>query len=408
MKQTTCRGCGRPGLEVVLDLGEQPLANAIIKQDDLASPEPRYPLALAYCPDCWLVQITEAVAPELLFREYTYFSSVSDAFVEHARGIAERLIAERGLGPDSLVVELASNDGYLLQHYAAAGVPVLGIDPARNVAEVATARGVPTLAEFFTCDLADELARSGRTADVVHANNVIAHVPDLNGFVAGIARILKPGGVAVIETPYLRELVERLEFDTIYHEHIFYHSLTALSRVFERNGLSVIDIERIAVHGGSLRVFAMRSGAEEPGARVRSLLAEEAAVGLCTPEYYANFAARVEVLGRELRIMLTGLRSQGRTVAAYGAAAKGAVLLNAFGIGPDLISFVADRSPYKQGHLMPGVHIPIVAPDQLVAQMPDECLLLVWNFADEILAQQAEYRRLGGRFIIPVPKPTLV
>ena len=407
MKRASCRGCGRPGLEVVLDLGEQPLANAIIKQDDLASPEPRYPLALAYCPDCWLVQITETVAPELLFREYTYFSSVSDAFVEHARGIAERLIAEQRLGSNSLVVELASNDGYLLQHYAAAGVPVLGIDPARNVAEVATARGVPTLAEFFTRDLADELARSGRTADVVHANNVIAHIPDLNGFVAGIARILKPGGVAVIETPYLRELVERLEFDTIYHEHIFYHSLTALSRVFERNGLSVIDIERIAVHGGSLRVFAMRSGAEEPGARVRSLLAEEAAVGLCTPEYYANFAARVEVLGRELRIMLTGLRSQGRTVAAYGAAAKGAVLLNTFGIGPELISFVVDRSPHKQGHLMPGVHIPIVAADQLVARAPDECLLLAWNFADEILAQQAEYRRLGGRFIIP-PKLTVV
>jgi len=407
MKRASCRGCGRPGLEVVLDLGEQPLANAIIKQDDLASPEPRYPLALAYCPDCWLVQITETVAPELLFREYTYFSSVSDAFVEHARGIAERLIAEQRLGSNSLVVELASNDGYLLQHYAAAGVPVLGIDPARNVAEVATARGVPTLAEFFTRDLADELARSGRTADVVHANNVIAHIPDLNGFVAGIARILKPGGVAVIETPYLRELVERLEFDTIYHEHIFYHSLTALSRVFERNGLSVIDIERIAVHGGSLRVYAMRSGAEEPGARVRSLLAEEAAVGLCTPEYYANFAARVEVLGRELRTMLTGLRSQGRTVAAYGAAAKGAVLLNAFGIGPDLISFVVDRSPHKQGHLMPGVHIPIVAADQLVVRAPDECLLLAWNFADEILAQQAEYRRLGGRFIIP-PKLTVV
>jgi SAM-dependent methyltransferase len=408
MNQTTCRGCGRSGLEVVLDLGEQPLANAILNEADLTRPEPRYPLALAYCPDCWLVQITETVAPDLLFREYTYFSSVSDAFVEHAREIAERLIAERGLGPDSLVVELASNDGYLLQHYAAAGVPVLGIDPARNVAEVAAARGVPTLAEFFTRDLADELAGSGRTADVVHANNVIAHVPDINGFVAGIARILKPGGVAVIETPYLREMVEKVEFDTIYHEHIFYHSLTALSRMFERNGLSVVDIERIAVHGGSLRVFAMRSGTEEPREAVGSLLAEEAAMGLCSPEYYATFAGRVEALGRDLRTMLVNLRAQGHTVAAYGAAAKGAVLLNAFNIGPDLISFVVDRSPHKQGHLMPGVHIPIVAPDQLVARKPDECLLLTWNFADEILAQQAEYRRLGGKFIIPSPKLTVV
>src|ERR1035437_6868068 len=360
MSQTVCRGCGRSGLEVVLDLGEMPLANAILKEEDLARPELRFPLVMAYCPECWLVQITETVPPDLLFREYTYFSSVSDAFVEHSRVIAERLIAERGLGAGSLVIDLASNDGYLLQHYAKAGVPVLGIDPARNVAEVATARGVPTLAEFFTRDLADELATSGRTADLVHANNVIAHVTDLNGFVSGIARILKPGGVAVIETPYLRELVERLEFDTIYHEHIFYHSLTALSRVFERNGLSVVDVERIPVHGGSLRVFAMRSGAGEANDAVRSLIAEEAAVGLCSPEYYAAFAGRVEALARELRAPLQDLRAKGHTVAAYGAAAKGAVLLNAFDIGPDLISFVADRSPYKQGYLMPGVHIPIL------------------------------------------------
>ena len=408
MTSTVCRGCGTSGLEVVLDLGEMPLANATLDEDDLARPEPRYPLALAYCPECWLVQITETVAPDLLFREYTYFSSVSDAFVEHSRVIAERLIAERRLGPRSLVVELASNDGYLLQHYARAGVPVLGIDPARNIADVAESRGVPTLVEFFTRELADELARSGRSADVVHANNVIAHVPDLNGFVAGIERILKPDGVAVIETPYLRELVERLEFDTIYHEHVFYHSLTALSRVFERNGLTVVDVERIPVHGGSLRVFAMRSGAREPSTVVRSLLVEETAAGLCSPAYYATFADRVEALGSELRTALAGLRSQNHIVAAYGAAAKGAVLLNAFKIGPELISFVADRSPHKQGRLMPGVHIPIVGADQLVARKPEECLLLAWNFADEILAQQAEYRRLGGRFIIPGPKLTVV
>ena len=408
MNQTTCRGCGTSPLEVVLDLGEMPLANAILSREDLARPEPRYPLALAYCPDCWLVQTTETVSPDVLFREYTYFSSVSDAFVEHARAIAERLIARRGLGPQSLVIELASNDGYLLQHYARAGVPVLGIDPARNIAEVAAARGVPTLAEFFTLGLADDLARSGRLADVVHANNVIAHVPDLNGFVAGIARVLKPDGVAVIETPYVRELVERLEFDTIYHEHLYYHSLTALARVLERNGLVVVDVERIPVHGGSLRVFAMHAGDQEPGKAVRSLLAEESAVGLCSAAFYATFAGRVEALGRELRALLTDLRSRGHSVAAYGAAAKGAVLLNAFQIGPDLISFVADRSPHKQGHLMPGVHLPIVAPDQLIARRPDECLLLAWNFADEILAQQDEYRRLGGKFIIPVPKPTVV
>jgi SAM-dependent methyltransferase len=408
MKQTTCRGCGASGLEVVLDLGEMPLANAILTTNVLAEPEPRYPLVLAYCPECWLVQITETVPPDLLFRDYAYFSSVSDAFVEHSRLIAERLITERGLDSNSLVVELASNDGYLLAHYARAGVPVLGIDPARNIAEVATARGVPTIAEFFTRNLADELAASGRTADVVHANNVIAHVPDLNGFVAGIARILKPGGVAVVETPYLRELVDRLEFDTIYHEHIFYHSLTALSRVFERNGLSVVDVERIPIHGGSLRVFAMLSGARRPSDAVRALLEEEAQIGLCSPEYYAAFAGRVEMLGRELRAELISLQSQGHVVAAYGAAAKGAVLLNAFHLGPELISFVADRSPHKQGYLMPGVHIPIVGPEELLTRRPDECLLLAWNFAEEILAQQAEYRRMGGKFIIPGPKLTVV
>jgi SAM-dependent methyltransferase len=409
MSATTCRGCGRPGLEVVLDLGEMPLANAILAPEDLSRPEPRYPLALAYCPACWLVQITETVPPELLFREYTYFSSVSDAFVEHARGIAERLIVRQSLGESSLVIELASNDGYLLQHYARAGVPVLGIDPARNVAEVASARGVPTLPEFFTLDLARELAESGRSADVVHANNVIAHVPDLNGFVAGIAKVLKPGGTAVVETPYLRELIERLEFDTIYHEHVFYHSLTALGRVFERNGLVVVDVERIPVHGGSLRVFAMRSDdAAAPSAAVAGVLGEEEAVGLCTPAYYSNFAAGVKALGEDLRTTLAGLRADGHALAAYGAAAKGAVLLNAFGIGTDLISFVADRSPHKQGFLMPGVHIPIVAAEELIARSPQETLLLAWNFADEILAQQAEYRRRGGRFIIPVPKLTVV
>jgi hypothetical protein len=226
--------------------------------------------------------------------------------------------------------------------------------------------------------------------------------------VAGIARILKPDGIAVVETPYLRELVERLEFDTIYHEHLFYHSLTALSTVFARNGLAIVDVERLSVHGGSLRVFAVRTGAAEPSRAVRTLLGEEAAIGLCSPDYYTAFAGRVEALGRDLRAMLTDLQSQGHLVAAYGAAAKGAVLLNAFNIGPDQISFVVDRSPHKQGFLMPGVHIPIVDTGQLVALRPDECLLLAWNFADEILAQQAEYRRLGGRFIIPVPKPTLV
>ncbi len=410
---TACGGCGST-LEPVLSLGDQPLANALLTTEMLDEPEPSFPLTLAVCPTCGLVQIMEAVPPELLFREYAYFSSVSDAFVEHARAIAMRMTAACRLTDLSLVIEVASNDGYLLQHYAARGIPVLGIDPARNIAAVATARGIPTLAEFFDPVLADELSGSGRAADVVHANNVIAHVPDLDGFVAGIARVLKPTGVAVIETPYVRDLVERLEFDTIYHEHRYYHSLTALSRMLERQGLVVAGVERLAVHGGSLRIFAVHRErpvsdiADVPAASGPAMLADEAALGLGSPGYYLDFAARVTALGSELQRLLAGLKSEGRSVAAYGAAAKGTVLLNAFRIGPETIDFVADRSPYKQGRYMPGVRIPIVPTERLIEAMPDACLLLAWNFAAEILAQQHEYRERGGRFIIPIPTPELV
>jgi SAM-dependent methyltransferase len=404
---TACAACGST-LQQILNLGNQPLANALLTRETLHDPEPRFPLTLALCPTCGLVQITESVPPEELFREYAYFSSVSEAFVEHARVLVDRLIEDRHLTAGSLAIEVASNDGYLLQHYARAGVPVLGIDPARNVAAAAIARGVPTVVEFFDLRLADELRSTGRTADVIHANNVIAHVPDLDAFVAGIVRVLKPNGVAVVETPYVRDLVERLEFDTIYHEHRFYHSLTALSRILERQGLVVADVERLSVHGGSLRVYAVHRGAEVPSPAVAALLAEEDELGLGSPAYYLDFAARVEALGGDLRRLLAGLREDGLTVGAYGAAAKGTVLLNAFGIGPETLEFVADRSPYKQGLYMPGVHVPIVPAERLAEAMPDACLLLAWNFAEEILAQQSEYRERGGRFIIPVPKPTLV
>lgn len=403
-----CRNCDDVELEPVLSLGQMPLANALLTEEELGRPEARYPLELAYCPHCCLVQITESVKPELLFREYAYFSSVSDAFVEHARQIAQRLTNERALGPSSLVVELASNDGYLLQHYAREGIPALGIDPARNVAQVAIERGVPTIAEFFGRELADRLVAEGRRADVIHANNVLAHVPDLHGVVGGIARLLKPTGVAVVETPYVREMVESLEFDTIYHEHLFYYSLGSLRDVFARDGLSIAHVERIPVHGGSLRVFAVPQGSGSGSDAVRAMLAEEDALGVCTSAYYQDFGARVSELRRELTAMLADLRRSGHRIAAYGAAAKGAILLNAFGIGPETLEFVADRSPYKQGRYMPGVHLPISPPERLLDQMPDETLLLAWNFADEILAQQAEYRRRGGRFILPIPKPTVV
>ncbi len=408
-----CGSCGA-GLVPVLSLGDQPLANALLTRETLDDPEPRFPLTLAICPACGLVQITEPVPPEQMFREYAYFSSVSEAFVEHARLSANRMISTRQLTRDSLVVEIASNDGYLLQHYAAVGIPVLGIDPARNVASAAMARGVPTVAEFFDPELARKLVDSGQSADVVHANNVIAHVPDLDGFVAGIGLILKPDGVAVIETPYVRDLVERLEFDTIYHEHRYYHSLSALERIFDRAGLAVVGVERLPVHGGSLRIFVRHSGAsgsvgaDGSSEAVAALLEEERVLGLTTPAYFLEFATRVETLGRKLLALIGELRTEGRTVAAYGAAAKGTVLLNAFGIGTETIDFVADRSPYKEGRFMPGVHIPIVPAERLVGAMPDVCLLLAWNFADEILAQQTEYRERGGRFLIPIPDPQLV
>ena len=409
-----CGWCATP-LEVVLELGDQPLANALLTEEDLARPEARFPLTLAICPSCGLVQITEAVPPEQMFREYAYFSSVSDAFVAHAGAIAARVRTSLGLGADSLVIEIASNDGYLLQHYAAAGIPVLGIDPARNIAAAANARGFPTLPEFFDATLAAELARTGRTADVIHANNVIAHVPDLDGFVAGLVAVLKPAGLAVIETPYVRDLVERLEFDTVYHEHRYYHSLRALGRILDRRGLRVVAVERIPVHGGSLRLFVGHRDHDHgesvvgvPVTSVPDLLAEEADLGLGDPAYYHSFADRVAALGTDLRAMLGGIKADGRTVAAYGAAAKGTVLLNAFGIGAETLDFVADRSPHKQGRFMPGVHLPIVAPERLLDTRPDVCLLLAWNFADEILAQQGEYREAGGRFLIPAPVPKLV
>ena len=265
------------------------------------------------------------------------------------------------------------------------------------------ARGVPTIAEFFGVELAEQLARSGRMADVVHAHNVLAHVPDVHGFVEGIAKILKPTGLAVIETPYVKDLVDRLEFDTIYHEHVYYYSLSSLARLFGQHGLAIVDVERIAIHGGSLRVYAGHEGSRTPDLAVAQLLDEEESGGVTQREYFVGFGQRVQALGEQLHQVLAGLRSRGDSVAGYGAAAKGAVLLNAFGIGADTLDFVADRSPHKQGYYMPGVHIPIVPAERLVEAMPEATLLLAWNFADEILAQQQPYRERGGRFIVPGP-----
>lgn len=407
MSEATCRSCGAADLVVVLSLGKTPLANALLTADQLDQPEPRFPLDLAFCPRCALVQITEVVPPEELFGEYAYFSSYSSTMVAHAQHIVQRLIAERDLGAGSLAMEIASNDGYLLQHYLAAGVPVLGIEPARNVAPAAEAKGVRTVCAFFGPDLVEELIAAGHRADVLHANNVMAHVPDLNGVLRSIARVLAPGGVAVVETPYVRDLVERLEFDTIYHEHLYYYSLTSLERALRRNGLAAIAVEHIAIHGGSLRVFAQAADAP-PAGEVAALLAEERDLGMDQLAYFHGFAERVDRLRRTLPELLADLKGRGHRIAAYGAAAKGATLLNACGIGTETLDFVADRSEYKQGRYMPGVHLPVVAPERLLEDQPDDVLLLTWNFADEILEQQAEYRARGGHFVIPVPEPRIV
>jgi SAM-dependent methyltransferase len=392
-----------------MSFGELPLANALLREEDLDRPEQRFPLELVFCESCALLQITESVDPELLFGEYAYFSSYSTTMVEHASALVERLVRERSLGPDNLAIEIASNDGYLLRHYVTAGVPVLGVDPARNVAEQAERHGVETICAFFGEELAGELAGAGRHASVLHANNVLAHVPDVNGVVAGIARVLEPGGVAVIETPYVRDLVERTEFDTVYHEHLFYYSLTALTRLCGRNGLRIVDVERLAIHGGSLRVFAVRADSEEEARpSVRALLEEEEALGIPRPGYFEDFARRVAGLRAELWDVLRELKGQGHRLAAYGAAAKGSTLLNSFGIGRDVLDFVADRSVHKQGLYMSGVQLPIVPPERLLEEMPDEVLLLAWNFADEILEQQAEYRSRGGRFVVPLPQPRVI
>jgi len=402
-----CRSCRKEGLQVFLDLGSSPLADRLLRREDLQLPEPKYPLQVAFCPACALVQILETVAPaELFCNRYPYYSSFSPALLRHSRENVTDLIHSRGLNSRSFVVELASNDGYLLKNYVAGGIPCLGVDPAEGPAEAAVASGVPTLCDFFNVELAEKLRAEGKSADVIHANNVLAHVADTNGFVRGIATLLKDDGIAVIEFPYLKDLVDHVEFDTIYHEHLCYFSITAVDQLLRRHGLYLNDVRRLPIHGGSLRLYAEKRENVRPA--VASLLRIEATQAVDRFSYYTDFAQRVMTLKAALLEMLQGLKAGGNRIAAYGAAAKATTLINYVGIGKDLIEFVVDRNTHKQGLYMPGQHIPIFGPEKLLREMPDFVLLLAWNFADEILAQQEQYRQSGGRFILPVPEPKIL
>ena len=404
----SCRSCGAADVEVALTLGELPVANALVDPARLDVPDPRHPLTLAVCARCSLAQILETLPPEELFSDYVYFSSYSDTMLKHAEESTVELCADRRLGAESLVVELASNDGYQLRCFQRAGVPVLGIEPAANVAQAALKLGIPTQVEFFGASVGRRLAAEGRSADVVLAYNVLAHVPDLNGFVAGMRTLLKPDGVVVVEAPHVQRLVEGCEFDTIYHEHLCYFSLSALRPLFARHDLEIFRVAEIALHGGSLRVYAGLRGAHPVEASVAQVVGREVAGGIADGSAYRELSGRVESLRHDLVALIDGEHAAGRRIAAYGAAAKGTTLLNYCGLGADRIEFAADRSPHKQDRLIPGVRIPVVPAERLVEAQPDLCLLLAWNFADEILEQQADYRRGGGRFIVPLPELRIV
>lgn len=407
-KNAVCRSCKSKKLFAILSLGDLPLANSLLSRGDDYHKERYFPLDLVLCTDCSLVQITETVDPEILFGEYLYFSSFSETMLAHALAIVERSIESQKLGAQSLAIEIASNDGYLLKHYIDRGVPVLGIEPAKNIAQVANDKGIKTINDFFGKACAQRLADEGIFADIIHANNVLAHVAELNGVIAGLKLILKPGGRIVCESPYIRDMIDHLEFDTIYHEHLCYYSLTALINLFHMHNLEIVDVERLSIHGGTMRIFVAHKGCSSPSINVVELLHEEKKWGVCEPRGYSDFARRVESLQVDLLNVLNGLKVQGKRIAAYGASAKGSTLMNTFGIDQKILEFVVDRSTVKQGRITPGNHLEIHAPAALIENKIDYALLLTWNFSEEILRQQADFRAKGGKFILPLPIPKII
>jgi hypothetical protein len=405
----TCRFCAAPLRLTFVDLGMSPLCESFLGADQIRRMEPFYPLHVFACERCFLVQLESFVAPDEIFTEYAYFSAYSTAWVEHAREYVEAIRGRLNLGPDDLVVELASNDGYLLQHFVGTGIPILGIDPAANVAAVAEERGVPTLVSFFGRDTAKQLVEDGKQASLVVGNNVLAQVPDLNDFVAGVQILLRPEGVATFEFPHLLKLVDGLQYDTIYHEHFSYFSFATIVEILRAHGLEVFDVEELWTHGGSLRVFAQHAdGPHAATPAVDELLAREEAEGLRSPERYARFADDVKESKRALLDLLIQLRREGKQVVGYGAPGKGNTLLNYCGIRTDLLDYTVDRNPYKHGLFTPGTHIPIHPPERIAETRPDYVVVLPWNLVDEIREQLSYIEEWGGRLIVPIPNATVL